>query len=204
MNLNKIVITGHSAGFGATMYNSLSNDGKTVMGFDLASGYDIADESATDKICQITADYDVLINNVYHPTGQYSLAKKWIDASTKPRMLINLSSELRTYQDYIDNQHEDTKAYIANKQKLYDLGRDTNYKTTLCRVVNLSLGWLDTKYNNEYFPCQPEVVQLGKRVKVECGLITADSVMPAVNFILENSDSVKFISNLSVSSFIVG
>ena len=81
----KILITGHCSGIGKSIYDLLSLNGHTVLGFDRDTGYDITDLTTQETILSALQDCDVFINNAFAREAQTQLlekalliwAKKW-------------------------------------------------------------------------------------------------------------------------------
>ena len=86
----KVALTGHTSGLGQAIYAQLSNK-YTVSGYSRSNGFDIG--VCADQLVPLITDYDIFINNAYHPTGQTELLKRmyhvWKD---QPKLIINIGS----------------------------------------------------------------------------------------------------------------
>ena len=102
----KIAVTGHTSGIGKSIYKVFEKNGHQVEGFSLSNGFNIATD--LDKIVDKILEFDVFVNNAYHPTGQYALLEKVYSLWTgQNKSIINVSSkqsrrDLEWSQDYID------------------------------------------------------------------------------------------------------
>ena len=86
----KIAITGHTGGLGQALFEILSTQHE-VVGFSRSNGYDISKNLA--EIVDEIQDYDVLINNAYHVTGQLGLLRKIYEVwEGQYKLIITLGS----------------------------------------------------------------------------------------------------------------
>jgi short-subunit dehydrogenase len=65
MNINKVAITGHTRGIGASLTQKLSSE-CNVLGFSRSNGYDISKDEDLIRIIDETLDCEVFVNNAYH------------------------------------------------------------------------------------------------------------------------------------------
>lgn len=77
----KIALTGHTSGFGKSMYDYATLHGIDVLGFSRSNGFNITDNRARKLIINSSVDCDVFINNAYDRYGQldilYELYEEW-------------------------------------------------------------------------------------------------------------------------------
>lgn len=86
----KIAITGHTGGLGQALFETLSTQ-HDVVGFSRSNGYDIS-KNANDIVEKIK-DYDILINNAYHVTGQLGLLRKMYEVwSGQYKLIVTVGS----------------------------------------------------------------------------------------------------------------
>ena len=83
----KIAITGHTAGIGKGIYDSLKQENEFFC-FSRYTGHDIVDSSAVEEILEATLQCDVFINNAYAPYVQLELAQKWYEKNKNSKKLI--------------------------------------------------------------------------------------------------------------------
>lgn len=143
----KIGLTGHTKGIGLATYELLS-ESSYVAGFSRANGYNIA--TNVDEIWESCQDFDVFINNAWHPTGQYNLLKRFIDGwDGQNKTIINISSIIT----YMPNTRfdEEARVYYLSKCKLNKLARARTL-TFFPYVINLILGNVDTTMSRSKSP----------------------------------------------------
>jgi hypothetical protein len=149
----KIGITGHSAGLGQALYNHLVTDHE-VSGFSLDNGYDIGnDESIIDILNQVQ-NFDCVINNAYHPYGQYNflveLCRRW---HGQDKVIVNIGSSIA----WIDTEkhmrilHEmfgptiDKYIHAKTQQQKFIKSRGAD----LPRIIHIMPGFIDTDFVKE-------------------------------------------------------
>jgi len=89
----KIAITGHTSGFGKTVYDRCSHLQVACVGFSRTNGYDITDAHARRQIVHMSQDCDVFINNAYDGYGQidmlYDIYHAW---HAQPKHIVTIGS----------------------------------------------------------------------------------------------------------------
>lgn len=129
----KIGITGHTKGIGKSLFEKFSNEGHSVHGFSRSNGFDISSSSVLEKIVDHCKDFDVFINNAYHPTNQLQLLKLFcVNWQNENKKIINISSR------FVNNQN----TYSLSKKMLDEYCRSLIYKTPF--IFNVKPGLTDT------------------------------------------------------------
>lgn len=169
----KVVLTGHSAGIGKTVYNQLITDKHDVVGFSLDNGYDIGLESIRQQIINASIDADIFINNAYHLVGQIDLLKKIIDAwQGQDKIIINMGSKVTKYQDFDDNTSIVNLKYIAAKRKLQQIVKDRI--DMLPKICNIITGMVDTELTKD----------------ISCSKLSTNTIADTVKYMLDHKDNV--------------
>ena len=90
----KLAITGHTKGIGKALADKFSNHYE-VVGYSRTNGYDIGDEVTRNRIVEESKEFEIFINNAYHPIGQTNLLVKLIEEyKGTDKLIINISSKL--------------------------------------------------------------------------------------------------------------
>lgn len=148
--IKKIALTGHTKGIGKALADTFTSHGHTVTGYSKSNGYDIGEESVRNSIIEQTKDFDIFINNAYHPFGQTALLDSIINQwNETDKLIINISSKMVHYtlggfEDYVNakkNQNEIVKRRVfTNKPKILNIivgAVDTDMaKVWLSRKIN--------------------------------------------------------------------
>jgi hypothetical protein len=155
----KIGITGHSEGFGAALYNKLKyyrrTDCNEVVGFDLTNGYDISQISSIGKILWQIKDFDMFINNAYHPIGQTVLLEKIINLwKNKNKVIINIGSFLIYENLDLSTLPAHRVEYITVKQKQKELIDHYLNNEYNLKIIQINPGFMKTGFlaKNEFEP----------------------------------------------------
>ena len=146
----RIAITGHRHGLGQSIFNKLTYYNKAnqheVIGFDIEDGYDISNRQVIGKVLYNIKDYDVFINNAYHPTGQTEvlkfLLKLWKDQN---KILINIGSFLINVNEP-DDVTEDHQIYFNEKRKQLSLIKE--FYGPL-KIIQVNPGFMQTEFLNK-------------------------------------------------------
>ena len=139
-------ITGHSRGLGAELKRVFENRGKCeVKGFSRSNGYDIESYQDRKKIVNQIKEFDLFINNAFHPIGQVSLLYevfyKW---RYEEKTIINIGSR-RT-----DRNISSEDIYGAYKSALDQSCRNLSLLSRKCKIINFRPGAIDTDFDNEW------------------------------------------------------
>ena len=149
----KIGITGHDAGLGQELYNLLSVN-HTTHGFSLENGYDISSRESIIDILNQVQNFDCVINNAFHPHGQYNflveLCSRW---HGQDKVIVNIGSKIASIdtEKHMDLLQEmfgpTTDEYIHAKvqQQKFIKARDTS----LPRIIHIMPGFIDTDFVKE-------------------------------------------------------
>lgn len=77
----KIAITGHTNGFGKTIYDMCVSREIDCVGFSKSTGFDITNAASRQEILKQSHDCDVFVNNAYDGYGQidmlYDVYREW-------------------------------------------------------------------------------------------------------------------------------
>lgn len=129
----KVGITGHTKGIGKSLFEKFSSEGHSVQGFSRSNGFDISSSFVLEKIFESCKNFDVFINNAYHPINQLRLLKLFCSNwQTENKKIINISSR------FTNDQNE----YSLSKKMLDDYCRSLIYKTPF--IFNVKPGLTDT------------------------------------------------------------
>lgn len=149
-----IAITGHTAGIGKAIYETLSVLGHTVVGLSRTNGYDITDYTRiVEKI--INSKADIFINNAYAPIYQTKLIdevyQQW---ALSNKLILNIgscaaliSSKNPDYHSEYTAEKRAQKDMCTNINRLY---RNGSYKNHLCRVTNINLHYVRTEFPTKH------------------------------------------------------
>ena len=134
----KVAITGHTSGLGKAVYEQCIFAGYDVTGYSRSNGWDIAESRTWDEICW--NDYDVVINNAWHPTGQVGLLKQLVKHwGDEKKTIVNVGSwgsDFPYREKAFD--YAQTKKTLENYSNLYSV----NNKTV--RSIMFKPGFIDT------------------------------------------------------------
>jgi NADP-dependent 3-hydroxy acid dehydrogenase YdfG len=153
INLNncRVAITGHTRGIGQAFAQLFNDHGADVTGYSLSTGYDIGDCSVVKKILGETKNFNIFINNAYHPTGQYNILEGLINQwKGTNKLIVNIGSTI------VYDNDKSVDDYIIAKQAQLHLTRSTLIDSGSCnarnlnnaRILNVIPGIVDTKMSN--------------------------------------------------------
>lgn len=135
----KIGITGHTKGIGKALANKFSKD-YSVLGYSRANGYDIGDELTRDRIVKESKEFEIFINNAYHPVGQTDLLVKLIEEyKGTDKLIINISSKLAYFPS---GTAFDGYKLIKEQQNILIKDR---FLIDSPRILNVITGLVDTE-----------------------------------------------------------
>lgn len=133
----KIAITGHTRGFGKYMFDKLTAEGHTVLGFSKSTGHDITIPNDRYDIIHKSKECDIFINCAHHGYSQtellYELFYKW---KTQNKIIINLGSNARDFTNR-DRPYDYSVQKLALNHASKQLGR-----ANICKVVTVDYGFL--------------------------------------------------------------
>lgn len=166
----KIAISGHTKGIGKSIFDNITSNG-----FSRKNGFDI---TKPDDFIESVKNFDVFINNTFHPIYQKEIFEKLFSIwKYEEKTIINILNLSTLLSDDLDTQHEYFKSKKLFKESIQKtLLKNKNKKV---RVVNLFIGTMEN--HNKY---------LGKN-KVKYG-----DIINTINFVLNTPHSVEhaFIS----------
>jgi len=151
----KIGITGHTKGLGNSLVSTFKNNGHVVLGYSRSNGYDISIPANRNSILDNIDNFDVFVNNAYHPTGQLELltdvVNRWEGRSDK--YIINISSKII----HIESNFfpDDVLEYKTSKIKLKNFTDDYSGNIKIYNVV-FDLLKTDFVLSNLYFNPQKD------------------------------------------------
>lgn len=150
-DMNKILITGNPEyGLAKALHEELPNSSF----ISRSNGYDLTDDNTINKVCDLSLEYDIFINNsaLYHFYQTWlfdKLWKHWRD-NNKSGFIINIGSTTdRTSKgsDWIYQVEKKSLREISNDRALLSVWGKTGI-----RVTYISLGSLNTKKVHEKHP----------------------------------------------------
>lgn len=137
----KVAITGHTAGIGLALANRLKQD-HDILGFSRSNGFDISSSLIREQITNEVKNFDIFINNAYHPQGQIDMLNEILNCwDNTEKVVVNISS-LIVYKDspYFTG---DLELYRDSKIKLNNTIK--NYKGSV-KILNVMPGLMDTDF----------------------------------------------------------
>jgi NADP-dependent 3-hydroxy acid dehydrogenase YdfG len=138
----KVAITGHTQGFGNSLYKIFKSHEHDVLGFSRSNGFDISNDSIREKIVSEVKDADVFINNAYHSQGQIDILNSILECwDNTEKIIVNISS-LIVHIESPDFAGE-IKLYRDSKIKLNNIIKD--YKGSV-KILNVMPGLLNTNF----------------------------------------------------------
>lgn len=144
--MKKVLLTGHSRGLGEAIYNELQAD-YSVTGASRSNGKNIRD-----IVCNEYSDFDILINNAYHSTGQLEVLKAFYQMwKGQAKTIINIGT---AGLDAAGRPYE-TLNYNASKKQLETYSRWISDNDSACKCMLFSPGFMKTdlvKSKMEYWP----------------------------------------------------
>jgi nucleoside-diphosphate-sugar epimerase len=124
----KIAVTGHTSGIGLAFYNKFIQLGHNVLGFSRSNGHDISLISASKF-----AEYDLFVNNAYHPTGQNKILEELLKLwEGTDKCIINISSNIVNLQTQLP---PNVAEYRKTKQLANDLINNYNGSINILNVL---------------------------------------------------------------------
>lgn len=171
MLINKVAITGHTAGIGEGLFQYYA---ELAVGFSRSTGYDLSKSGTVDTIINQSIDTEIFINNAYVPGAQTELAKKWFQThQNQKHLLINISSISTIASLYMDDKYPN---YTKHKTELDKISWDINFSNYPAKCINISPGVVDTKMAHPDY---------ANKFKSRNTLITVEEI---VMLIVENID----------------
>ncbi len=135
-----IGLTGHTAGIGLAIRQTLEANGHQVLGFSRSNGYDLSKQSTLERIIAAVEGCDVFINNANYGWQQieilYRLAENW---KLQERLIINISSNAADQNKSFAHPYAVIKGALDAASLQLSYSRDTR-----CRITNLRPGWTNT------------------------------------------------------------
>ena len=138
----KIAITGHTQGFGLSLYKIFKSQDNDVLGFSRSNGFDIGDNLIRKQILNEIKNFDIFINNAYHPQGQIDILNEILKCWDKTeKIIVNISSLIV----YKENScfTEEIQLYRDSKIKLNNL--IGNYTGSI-KILNVMPGLMNTNF----------------------------------------------------------
>jgi len=137
----KIGITGHSEFLGKELFNTLKNDYE-VFGFSRSNGYDL--ENYKSFINEIS-DFDVFINNTYHPLYQQKLFEELFEMwKYENKTIFNMLTSAIFNDVHLDEYRQNKLNLQKSSLNLINSNHDKKL-----RIVNL---YPNTLEHNNRFP----------------------------------------------------
>lgn len=166
----KIALSGHTTGIGKYIFDNIISNG-----FSRTNGFDI---TKPDTFIESIKNFDVFINNTFHPTYQKEIFEKLFNIwKYEEKTIINILNLSTLLNDDLNTQHEYFKSKKLFKESIQTtLLKNKNKKV---RVVNLFVGTMEN--HNKY---------LGK------GKVQYKDITDIINFVLKTPHSIEhaFIS----------
>jgi NADP-dependent 3-hydroxy acid dehydrogenase YdfG len=182
-----IVITGHSRGLGQAIYNKLvyynTNNRHHVTGYDLETGDDISRLQTIAKIVWQSKNFDIFINNAYHPTGQTDLLKYFIKAwnRNESKTIVHIGSMLVNESNEIISTFSPTEIIYTNIKKYQkELIKDHQKNDKFLKIIQINPGVMNTALLKTLEYSKP------KNIIYQDPTDVADVVINSINMIEKN------------------
>lgn len=181
----KIFITGHTSGIGQALFDLLTPD-YTVMGGSRRIGWDVGETSNYDQVL----DYDVLVNNAYHRTGQLELLRYvYSHWKNTPKTIINVGSAHIHHQIGRPLTRLD---YNVSKSALEHYSNWICNNDTVCRSMMYNPGFVDTPLARSAHTDWPKADQ----DRVMSKSISAEECAKTIKFMIENSTRFREVTQM--------
>lgn len=181
----KIFITGHTSGIGQALFDLLTPD-YTVMGGSRSTGWDVSDPTNYESVL----DYDVLVNNAYHRTGQLDLLRfvyqHWQD---KPKTIVNVGSAHIHHQI---GRPLTRLEYNVSKSALEHYSNWICANDLVCRSMMYNPGFVDTPLARQAHSEWPAEDQ--KRVMESA--IPASACAKTIQYMIESSTRFREVTEI--------
>jgi NAD(P)-dependent dehydrogenase (short-subunit alcohol dehydrogenase family) len=184
--MKKVFITGHTSGIGQATYDLLSKD-YTVEGGSRSTGFDIGDADCYKQLL----DYDILINNAYHATGQVQLLKNMYEHwKGQPKVIVNVGS-------YGKDTHHTRPLplveYHVAKKALEAYSYWITENDRVCKSMMYNPGFVKTPLGLEGLKNWSEEIQQKFLERV----MDAEACAETIKFMIENPYKFKEVTHLS-------
>lgn len=182
----KIFVTGHTSGIGQAVYNLAKANGYTVAGGSRSTGFDISDNTVYSQVL----DYDVLVNNAYHYTGQLELLKythhHWTQTLKK---IINVG----TWNiDTLRGRPLSRLNYNVAKKSLETYSFWISDNETNCKSMMYNPGYVDTPLARQGMDDWPVADQ--QRVLAQS--MSAEECAKTIMFMIESRHKIKELTHV--------
>jgi hypothetical protein len=135
--MQKVVITGHTQGLGAALYNKFKSLNYQVVGLSRSNGYNITENF--DAVVQAASGANIFINNAYHDAQQINLLHALKDSVD---MMVVMGSITRLYPVLLDSE------YTRHKKDLADACFLESIKPNSIPILHLDLSFLKEATEN--------------------------------------------------------
>ncbi len=154
-----IGVTGHTRGIGKSLSDTFQKNNHDIIGFSRTTGCNIGDRESRKKILDQANNFDIFINNAYHPTGQIEILKEILDLwKDTNKIIINISSQIvhKPVPGYDQTQPLECGicnfqycvhcAGVSYKQSKMELNDYVNNYTGSVRILNVIVDITDTEF----------------------------------------------------------
>ena len=138
----KIAVTGHTQGLGNSIYKIFESQKHNILGFSRSNGFDISDNLIREQIINEIKNFDIFINNAYHPQGQIDMLNEILKCwDNTEKIVVNISSiVVHKNSPYFK---EELKLYRDSKIKLNNIIKD--YKGSV-KILNIMPDLMNTDF----------------------------------------------------------
>jgi nucleoside-diphosphate-sugar epimerase len=154
-----IGVTGHTRGIGKSLSDKFQKNNHDIIGFSQSIGFNIGDQESRKKILDQSNNFDMFINNAYHPTGQIEILKEILDLwKDTNKIIINISSQIvhKPVPGYDQTQPLECGncnyqfcihcAGVSYKRSKTELNDYVNNYTGPVRILNVIVDITDTEF----------------------------------------------------------
>ena len=184
--MKKVFITGHTSGIGLATYNLLAEN-YVVAGGSRRTDFDISNKNCYQQLL----DYDIIINNAYHPTGQVELLKyvynHW---KGQPKVIVNVGSYGKDI--HFTRPLALIDYHVAKKSlEAYSYWITENDKT--CKSMMYNPGFVSTPLGQEGLDKWPKEMQ----DKILEHVMDAQACAETIKFMIENPYKFKEVTHIN-------
>jgi NADP-dependent 3-hydroxy acid dehydrogenase YdfG len=130
-----VAITGHTSGIGKALYEVFPG----AKGYSSRTGYQLHDKNTRERMFSDCDSCDIFINNAPLGWNQivllYELWERWKD---RDKLIINIGSDASDYNQSV------ARPYNIQKRALEDACLQMQQSNTLCKVMLIKPGYVDT------------------------------------------------------------
>lgn len=181
----KIFITGHTSGIGYELFNILTEHHE-VWGGSRRIGWDVGDSRFYDQVL----DFDVLVNNAYHETGQLALLKfVYSHWKNTPKIIINVGS---AHIDHQIHRPFDKVNYNVTKAAIRHYSTWISENDNICKSMMFNPGHVNTPLARETSASWPDI----DKNRAQERQINASDCANTIKFMIESGNNFREVTQV--------